>query len=70
MTPIQIIETKAKQLVQLAEANGIVITIERRSLAPLAMARAETVIDVRHAAGADRSYGGTMPSTKLGGRAS
>lgn len=39
----------AQQLVEFAERAGLVLTIERRPLQPLAMGHAETVVDVRPA---------------------
>lgn len=55
---------EASALVVRAGLEGLLITIERRALPPLTMAHAETVVDVRLAAGDDRTYGGTLPAAE------
>jgi len=54
MTPTQkeiqaYVHTQAAELAAFAAASGLVLTIERRPLLPLAMGHAETVVDVRPA---------------------
>lgn len=49
MTDIEHIRANAEMLVTLAEAHGVVLTIERKPLAPFAMGHSEHVIEVRPA---------------------
>ena len=44
------VRTQAFELAEWAKSVGVVLTIERRPLLPLAMGHAETVVDVRPAA--------------------
>ena len=43
------VRTQAAELAEFAKSVGLVLTIERRPLLPLAMGHAETVVDVRPA---------------------
>lgn len=43
------VRTQAFELAEWAKSVGLVLTIERRPLVPLAMGHAETVVDVRPA---------------------
>lgn len=43
------VRTQAFELAEWAKSVGLVLTIERRPLLPLAMGHAETVVDVRPA---------------------
>ena len=43
------VRTQAFELAEFAKSVGLVLTIERRPLLPLAMGHAETVVDVRPA---------------------
>lgn len=48
----QILANKAEDLINLADAAGFVVTIEQKSISPLAMGNYETVASVRPARGA------------------
>ena len=43
------VRTQAFELAEFAKSVGLVLTIERRPLLPLAMGHAETVVDMRPA---------------------
>lgn len=45
-TPEQVIQEQAEQLVQIAAAVGLEVSIERRALEPLAMRNFESVVSV------------------------